>query len=479
MPKTKDILILGAGPAGMACAMELYKKNIKATIIEKESQVGGLAKTLKFIEGKEIFRTDIGPHRFFSKNKYLYDFIEDILQENWIKVKRQTRQYIKGKFYDYPIKPLQAFSNIGLFHASRMIGSYLVAALKYRVLRAKISNFEDYIVANFGRVLGEFNMINYTRKIWGRRTDKLHPDWAKQRIKGLNFTSALRSFFKKSKDSPKTLVDYFYYPQYGTGLIYETIASKIKKSGSEIFTNSVPTKLSHDGKKINLVSVDINNKVMKFKPKKIVSSVPITLFLKLLDPAPPKHVIVAAKNLFWRSQVYIFITLNRKKVTDDQWIYFPEEDIPFGRISEMKNFSKDMSPADKTSLFVEYFVNESDETWSKSDEWLFNLTVSHLQKLKFIKKSEVRKYYVLRKKYVYPVYDVNYKKNLNIIKNYLDKFKNLYYIGRPGRFLYTNQDHSLEMGMLVAKSIIDGKKYDLESIGAEKEYFEKGRVGKD
>jgi protoporphyrinogen oxidase len=80
----QEILILGAGPAGMAAAMELYKKNIPFELIEKNNRVGGLARTLDFGE----FRTDIGPHRFFSKNRYLYDFIEGLLGEEWMLVPR-------------------------------------------------------------------------------------------------------------------------------------------------------------------------------------------------------------------------------------------------------------------------------------------------------------------------------------------------------------------------------------------------------
>jgi protoporphyrinogen oxidase len=85
-------------------------------------------------------------------------------------------------------------------------------------------------------------------------------------------------------------------------------------------------------------------------------------------------------------------------------------------------------------------------------------------------------YFHIRQKNAYPVYDLEYKKHLNVIKQYLDQFSNLIYIGRPGRFKYTNQDHSLEMGILAARSIIENKKLDIENVGAEKKYFEKGFI---
>ena len=77
---------------------------------------------------------------------------------------------------------------------------------------------------------------------------------------------------------------------------------------------------------------------------------------------------------------------------------------------------------------------------------------------------------------MYPVYDLHYLENTDIIKEYMDSFENLYAIGRPGRFKYNNQDHSLEMGLGAAESIITGKKIDLETVGSEDEYFEEGEI---
>jgi len=474
---TREILLLGAGPAGMACAMELANagKAKDLRIIEREDSVGGLAKTLSFKEGNLVFKTDIGPHRFFSKNKYLYEFIESLLGKNWIKVKRKTRQLIDGKFYDYPINAAQAFKNVGIFRAGLMGVSYASGILKYKVLGKKIESFEDHIVANFGKALGEFNMLNYTQKVWGQPCSTIHPDWAGQRIKGLNLVSAISNAILK-KEGPKTLVDAFYYPKYGTGTIYETISKKVTKKGAKIITKSFPTKINHNKKMITSIEVEVEGKKVTYNPEKLISSIPITTFANLLSPAPPKEVTKALSRMKWRAQVYLFMTLDKESVTDDNWIYFPNKEIPFGRVAEMKNFSKEMSPKGKTSLFFEFFVNEGDKMWNMNKDELFEITIKELQKLGLVKKEEVRNYYMLKRKNVYPIYDLNYKENLNVVKEYLDSFENLLYIGRPGRFKYNNQDHSLEMGMLAAKSIIENKKYDIDSIGDEEEYFEAGKL---
>ena len=142
----------------------------------------------------------------------------------------------------------------------------------------------------------------------------------------------------------------------------------------------------------------------------------------------------------------------------------------------MNNFSEKMSPRGRTSLFIEFFCWEGDEIWNMSKDNLLNITIAWLEKFGFLKKDNILDVYHIKQKYVYPVYDLEYKKNLDVVKNYLDAFSNLIYIGRPGRFKYTNQDHSLEMGILAARSILENKKFDIENVGAEKEYFEKGYV---
>jgi len=207
----------------------------------------------------------------------------------------------------------------------------------------------------------------------------------------------------------------------------------------------------------------------------LVETVPITEFVKLLKPNASDLLLKDVFRLRHRHQVYLFVTLNKDKITDDQWIYFPELRFKIGRISEMKNFSKEMSPDGKTSLFIEFFCFEEDLVWQMSKEDLLILALKELEVLG-IKKEDVRNVYHIKQKNVYPVYDLNYQIHLQKIKNYLDGFENLFYIGRPGRFRYNNQDHSLEMGMLAAKCIIDGKRYDIESVGNEEEYYEKGSV---
>ncbi|OGJ56305.1 hypothetical protein A3D88_01445 [Candidatus Peribacteria bacterium RIFCSPHIGHO2_02_FULL_52_16] len=470
-----QILILGGGPAGMAAAMELSRAGKTPTVIEKASALGGLAKTLKFEEPDGTYLTDIGPHRFFSKNKYLYDFIENLLGEEWIRVRRQTRFYVDGKYYFYPIRLGNVLKQMGPFKAARVLFDYLYERVRKMIKPREMRSFEDYVVTQFGRTLAEFNMLNYTEKIWGIPCSEISIDWALQRIGGLSIWSTLKkALFKKG--GPKTLVDEFYYPSHGSGLIYETIKKRIEEKGSTVLTHSEPLKIRCEGKRITSVDVKTPEGTKTYAPPSVVCSIPVTEAVKLFDPPAPKEVLAAAKNLRFRAQAYLFLTINREFVTRDNWVYYPDKSIPFGRFSEMKNFSRFMSPPGKTSLFVEFFCFEGDGIWNMSKDELFTLAIEWFEKLKLLRKDEVLSVHHYKASHVYPIYDLLYKERLTTIMEYLDGFENFFAIGRPGRFRYTNQDHSLEMGILAARSIIEGRRMDIENVGKEKEYFERGFI---
>jgi len=468
----EKILILGAGPAGMAAAVQLSKNRKESIIVEKNLEVGGLART--FFYGN--FRTDVGPHRFFSKNKFLYDFIEELLGKKWIKVKRITRFYIKEKFFLYPVNLKNAVLNVGVFHAFRIILDYLIEKIK-KIFRKKQSvSFEEQIVSDFGRSLAELNMLNYTEKIWGIPCSKISPDWATQRIQGLSIKEVIKKALKKTGVGPKSMVEQFYYPEEGNYLIYEKMRKKAGKNA--VFKmNSAVSKITHKNSIISKVEIISNGKKQEIEVNnEIISSIPITLFIRLLEPKAPKSIVGEVKKLKFRSHVSLFITLNKSSVFKDQWIYFPEKEIPFARIMEPKNFSKKMSPENKTSILLEFFCWENDKIWNANKEELFKLAVPWLEKLGFINKKEVINYFVHKEKNAYPVYDLNYNRPLNKIINYLNQFENLQVIGRGGRFKYNNQDHALEMGFIAARNIIERKKHSFEYIGTEQEYFEKGYV---
>lgn len=473
----EDTLILGAGPAGMAAALELTKAGKTVTILEKAAHVGGLAKTLVFAEPDGIYRTDIGPHRFYSKNRYLYDLLEDLLGEQWRRVPRLTRFLVDGTFYLYPIRLRNVLGQIGIVRAAKMAFDYVWERVRALVAPRPQRSFEDYALAQFGRSLAEFNILHYTEKIWGIPCRDISVDWAEQRIGGLSLWAALKRAIlpgKAGKSGPKSLVDSFFYPSLGSGLIYEAMKKRIEGKGSTVRTKTEPVKIRWEGSRVTGVDARSDGETETLTPAAVISSIPVTRAIELFDPPAPAAVREAANGLRFRAQVYLFLTINRDRVSRDNWIYFPDKSIPFGRISEMKNFSEDMCPPGKTSLFIEFFCFEGDRVWNATKEELFEETVIWLEKLDLLRREEVLSVRLERQPHVYPIYDLKYKERLDTLLGWLDGFENFFAIGRPGRFRYTNQDHSLEMGILAAQCVLTGRRQNVDV--QDNDYFEKGYV---
>ncbi|OGJ83689.1 hypothetical protein A3J91_04910 [Candidatus Peribacteria bacterium RIFOXYC2_FULL_58_10] len=473
---SSGVLVLGGGPAGMAAAFELSRAGKRVTVVEREENVGGLAKTLVIHRPEGTYRTDIGPHRFFSKNRYLYEMIEDLLGERWIAVPRHTRFYVNEKFYFYPVRLRNVIGQLGFIQSFRVVRDFLYEKVRSVLKPRKIASFGDYAISNFGRTLAEFNMINYTEKIWGLPVDQISVDWASQRIAGLSPWATLKKMIWK-QGGPKTLVDSFHYPDHGSGLIYERMRERVESAGGIVLTRTEPTALEWKDHRITRVFLKNEEGVKTFEPEAVVSSIPMTHAALLFAPQAPAHVMEAANSLKFRAQVYLFLTVDRDHVTHDNWIYFPNKEIPFGRIAEMKNFSSRMVPDGKTSLFIEFFCFEGDDIWRKSADDLFHLAIQWLEKLKFLKREEVLSFHHFRQPHVYPLYDLTYSDRVSEVITWMDTFENFHAIGRPGRFRYTNQDHSLEMGILAAKNVLAGRRiHDIDAVGSDSESFEKGYV---
>ncbi|MFX0098206.1 MAG: FAD-dependent oxidoreductase [Candidatus Hodarchaeota archaeon] len=468
-------VIIGAGPAGLSAGYNLAKHGIKPLILEKDSLISGLAKTLQFEYDGYTYLTDTGPHRFFSQNPNLYRMMEDMLGEDWHVVDRLTRQYIDGKYYDYPVNMVQALMNVGPVKALLIMLDYLVATARKILVNPEKNTFEDWVYSNFGKRLADLNMTNYTEKIWGIPCSQISGAWAAQRIKGMNAFDIVKKALIKS-GGPRSMVSYFCYPTKGIQQIYDTMADFVVNNGGQLKKEIIVNKINHDGKKVTSVDFTENGKQNQVKTSNLISSMAITDLVQTMNPSPSTDVIKAARTLRYRDQVQVFLIIDKPHITKDTWIYFPTTPPTFGRMMEPKNWIASMAPKNRSSLLVEYFVFKGDEIWSMPDEKIIEKTMRELEWLGFTKKDDLLKGFVHRNEKSYPLWNLTYKKHLDKIFNFVNSFDNLYCVGRNGRFYYNNQDHSIETGLLAAQSIIEGKKYDLSKIGMEDTYFEAGML---
>ena len=231
-------VVIGGGPAGLSAAWELATHNHPVTVIEQDPTfVGGISRTVEH----HGYRFDIGGHRFFSKSREIEDFWQRMLADDLITRRRISRIYYQGKFYDYPLALGNTLRNLGPVQSLRCVTGYLRA--KTRPIPNPMS-FEDWVINAFGEPLYRMFFKTYTEKVWGMDCAEISADWAAQRIRGLNFGTAVRDAVGKAvsghrSGQVKTLIEEFRYPRLGPGMLWERVRDHVVQAGGEVLMGRV------------------------------------------------------------------------------------------------------------------------------------------------------------------------------------------------------------------------------------------------
>ena len=461
----RNVIILGAGPAGLTAAYELSRKRIPVTVLERDGVVGGIART-SFYKG---YGYDIGGHRFYTKMSEVNALWHQVLGNEFLRVPRLSRIHYEGKFFYYPLRLLNVLGALGIAQSIWIFLSFVRARLFPLVPE---ESFEDYVSNRFGRKLYHLFFKTYTEKVWGIPCTEIRAEWAAQRIRGLSFTSALKSAIFQNGNGIKSLIEEFEYPVYGPGMMWEAVQQNVEASGGHVLLNSPVVRVNRQGMCITSVVVQQDGIERVIEGTHFISTLALRDFINALHPPPPPDVLHAANRLGYRDFLTVILIVNVPQLFPDNWIYIHTPRVFVGRIQNFKNWSKAMVPNENTtSLGMEYFVTEGDDLWNMPNDQLIDLAKRELELIGIARADQVIDGTVERMKKAYPVYDSTYHEHLGIVRGYLDAFDNLQTVGRNGMHKYNNQDHSMMTALLAARNIM-GAQHDVWAVNTDMEYQE-------
>lgn len=467
------VIIIGAGPAGLSCGYELAKAGVEVEVYEASPYVGGMARSFD-LWGQ---RVDMGPHRFFSKEKHINDFFTTLVKDDYTLVNRLTRIYYRNRFFHYPIKLFNALFNLPPLTTVRILWEYVrIQIFPYK----NPQTFEEWVSNRFGRKLFEVFFKHYSEKLWGIPCSKIDADWAAQRIKSLSLWGAIFSaVFGNRGNKHKTLLDQFVYPNNGTGTLYERAAEFIVAKGGKVNLKSPVKRVMQDemqdaGYRVRGVELMDGTIV---EADYVVSTMPLTALVKNLKDVPA-DVRAAVEKLYFRNTILVYLEVDANNLFSDNWIYVHSPEVKHGRITNFRNWSKELyGNKNTTILCMEFWAFDRDEIWKDKDENLAELAKKEIRMLNLVPEdAEILNALVLRVPKCYPVYETGYQVHLKKVENYLDTVPSLIPIGRYGAFKYNNQDHSILMGILAADKITQGLTIDLWKINTDVEYQEEARI---
>jgi protoporphyrinogen oxidase len=482
-----DVLVIGAGPAGLTAAYLLTKSGIATTVIEADPcYVGGISRTANY----KNFLFDIGGHRFFSKSKEVMDLWQEILPDDFISRPRLSRIYYDGRYYTYPLKAFEALTNLGPIESALCVLSF---TYKQAFPCGKPVTFHEWVANQFGERLFSIFFKTYTEKVWGMSCDEISADWAAQRIKGLDLWSAmahaLRTQLRPATKRPpvdgdgeiiKTLIDNFQYPRQGPGMMWDAAARHVRERGGVIHMGTTLRGLAFDEAAAlwTITASDQDGAKKTFTARHVISSAPICELLSGMSPAPACK--AAAERLRYRDFITVALIVEKPDLFPDNWIYIHEPAVKVGRIQNFRSWSPEMVPnPNQSCLGLEYFCFEGDGLWNASDGELIGLGKKELEQIGLASWSDIKDGCVVRQKKAYPVYDEGYKANVETIRRELsDRFPTLHLVGRNGMHKYNNQDHAMMTAMLTVKNIIAGHNvFDVWNVNEDAEYHEAGGAG--
>jgi protoporphyrinogen oxidase len=464
----KSVIVIGAGPAGLAAADRLAAAGLDVLVLEAQDRAGGLCRTVSF--GGATF--DLGGHRFFTRDEEVRNYVFELMGDGLELRRRKSTIRIWGKDFAYPLDFKNLLFRMNPLTAARAGADYLWAAARQKLAPRADVSFEDWVVNRFGRTLYRIYFGPYTAKLWGRPPSEISADWAAQRISLLSLWDVLLLLLKVKKEQPKTYAARFHYPRGGIGRMYEALAARARAAGAEIRLNAEAVEVRREGGRVTGVAFRREGREEFEGADFVISTAPLPRLAEMTRP-PDDDVTAAARRMAFRGLRFLNLVVNRPAVTDNTWVYVPEPEYFFFRIQDLRNWSPSLCPPGKSALELEISCDAGDEKWRMSDEEVRNRCLAGLAAVGLDVAADVEAYGSSFSEYSYPIYDLDYRAKLKAVLGFLWPIENLLTIGRGGLFRYNNMDHSIKMGLLAARHVGRGESRDaILDIAKEQSVFE-------
>lgn len=430
---TTSIVILGGGPAGLAIAHYATRHGIDAMLLERGAHVGGMCRT--FQHGAH--RYDAGAHRFHDQDPGATADVKALLGDRLQAVEAPSRIHDRGRFIDFPPTPLGMLFSSGL----GQVGRIALDLVRSRRSSRPLVSFADFAIARFGETLARRFLIDYSEKLWGLPAEQLSPDIATRRLSGMTLRSLAIELL-----APRRKVTHidgrFLYPRGGYGDLTDALAATLPAGTIRTGHDIVGLDVERD----RIARVRLADRPPIAIDDRVVATLPLTILTRLLGDAVPESAHAAAASLRFRSVRLLFIRLARPQVSPSASLYLPDPSLCVARVSEPKNRSRAMAPANETSLVAEVPCFAGDDLWRLSDDALAERVLRELSGVGLFDRRDVIEWRHHPLPNAYPVYALGWSTTVATVVAGLAGIRNLDLLGRGGLFFYSHLHDQLRLG---------------------------------
>ena len=431
------VAVIGAGPAGLLAALETAERGHDVVLYEASDRVGGMAASFD-VAGQ---RVDFGSHRLHpATDPDLMHRIRSLLGDDLQTRIRNGRIRLEDRWVGFPLRPGPMLAELPLGFSTRVAVDTLTKPFR----RREPDSFATAIEQRLGRTVADRFYRPYGHKLYGVTADALTVELADKRVSATSPLQILRSAMRATRSNGRT----FFYPRRGYGQISEAMADAAIAAGADLRLGSPVTHITAEDE----LTVTSDHETEPFDA--VLSSMPIDLLARALDPAPDQSLVKALETVRTRAMVLVYLVIDRPRFTEFDAHYFPDVALRTSRLSECKNYRDGDDPADATVLCAEVPCWVGDELWTMTDDELGSLVADELVRSGLPDPRQVA-VETRRQPRVYPTYERAHAAARSIIDDWRPDDERLIVFGRQGRSVPDNLHHVLAMGRDAAAAVAD------------------------
>jgi protoporphyrinogen oxidase len=455
------VIIIGAGPTGLGAAYrlrELGHENF--LVLERHPYIGGLASSFTDSKG---FTWDIGGHVMFSHYPYYDRLFEKVMGDDFTLNDRESWVRLFDTWVPYPFQnnirylPKDAACEclVGLVQAQSGKGKFKS--------HAEAKNFGEFIDAVFGEGIAKHFMRPYNFKVWAYPPERMNKQWIGERVAVLDVDRAIRNIVLEQDDYGWGPNNKFKFPMKGgTGEFYRRIGERVK---DKIRLNATVASIDVDAKVVTLTDGS------QEKYDTLISAMPVDVLCKdILKGNVPANVRDESQRLLHSSGYMVGIGIQRPCPSTKSWMYFPESNCPFYRVTYLSNYSPFMTPEPYTTdasgrrngAYYSLLCETSQSDVKPVDgARIIEDTITGLENAGLLQRGErddIVSTWVYHADYSYPTPSVERDEILSVVIPWLES-RAIYSRGRFGLWKYevSNTDHTLMQGVEVVNRLVLGE----------------------
>ncbi len=420
--------------AGFGASHRLKAEGIRPVVYDKATYFGGHTASFRDANG---FVFDLGPHISFTKDPRIQELFARLVGDKYEAVQVKLDNYWRGLKLTHPV---QLHLN-GLPH-DLTIDIITDFVKEHDVEHRPIANYEDWLIASYGRKFAETFPMTYGRKYHLTTASNMTTDWLGPRMYRPSLQELLRGALGPWSPDVHYITN-FRYPTHGGFVSY-----------MRDFPDVADIKLGHE-----LIAVDPRERLLRFangvttQYDALVSSIALPDLIPMITGVP-QDVVGASQRLACSTCVLVNVGVDRDDLSEAQITYVYDEDICFTRLSFPHMLSSENVPPGCGSIQAEVYFSSKYRPLTREPEDLIDDVIADLRRTGILREQDkVLSRHAKVVRHANVIFDLDRTAALKTVHGYLDEI-GILYCGRYGDWGYMWTDESFISGERAAESAL-------------------------